>query len=139
MVACNYALARFLASKLPFMQPGVVLNWKTTMPCSSSMPPTLTRRGEGSTFLAGNVHSTHIRNIWWHGKEASIFYKRLATMLAAKWGDPYSQVLCWRRCRLAFSLLRSSIQAIRGARSSRGHPIRGGLPIDLIRSEAAFN
>ena len=72
------------------------------------------------------------------GREASTFYKRLATMLAAKWGDPYSQVLCWLRCRLGFSLLRSSIQAIRGARSSCGHPIKGGLPIDLIRSEAAF-
>ena len=72
------------------------------------------------------------------GKEASTFYKRLATMLAAKWGDPYSQVLCWLRCRLGFSLLRSSIQAIRGARSSCGHPIKGGLPIDLIMSEAAF-
>ena len=75
------------------------------------------------------------------GKEATALYKRLATMLAAKWGDPYSRVLCWLRCRLGFSLLRSSIQAIRGARSSNGHPVICGLPLplDLIQSEAAFN
>ena len=51
-------------------------------------------------------------------KEATIFYKRLASMLASKWDTPYSSTLCWLRCRLAFSLLRSAIQLIRGARSS---------------------
>ena len=54
------------------------------------------------------------------GTEASIFYKRLATLLADKWDSHYSRTLCWLRCRLSFSLLRSSIQALRGARSSRG-------------------
>ena len=50
--------------------------------------------------------------------EANVFYKRLASKLASKWDHPYNSTLCWLRCRLAFSLLRSSIQAIRGARSS---------------------
>ena len=36
--------------------------------------------------------------------EASIFYKRLASMLASKWDHPYSNTLCWLRCRLGFSL-----------------------------------
>ncbi len=68
-------------------------------------------------------------------REATTFYKRLASMLASKWDQPYSSTLCWLRCRLTFSLLRSSIQAIRGSRSSRGHPYRSGA-IDLVISEA---
>ncbi len=53
-------------------------------------------------------------------REATIFYKRLASMLSSKWDQTYNSTLRWLRCRLAFSLLRSSIQAIRGARSSQG-------------------
>ena len=55
------------------------------------------------------------------GTEANIFYKRLASLLATKRDDQYCKTLCWLRCRLSFSLLRSCIQALRGARSSRGH------------------
>ena len=67
--------------------------------------------------------------------EANVFYKRLASMLATKWDHSYSTTLCWLRCRLVFSLLRSSIQAIRGARSTCGHPIKPPMAIDLITSE----
>ena len=45
--------------------------------------------------------------------EANTFYKRLASLLATKWDHPYSTTLCWLRCRLGFSLLRSAIQSIR--------------------------
>ena len=41
-------------------------------------------------------------------KEATIFYKRLASMLASKWDTPYSSTLCSLRFRLSFSLLRSA-------------------------------
>ena len=70
------------------------------------------------------------------GVEAENFYKRLASMLASKWDSPYSSTLCWLRCRLAFSLLRSAIQAIRGARSSQGHAMRSPSAIDLVNAEA---
>ena len=56
--------------------------------------------------------------------EASIFYRRLASLLASKWDHPYSSTLCSLRCSLAFTLLHSAIQSIRGARSSCGHAIR---------------
>ena len=69
------------------------------------------------------------------GVEATTFYKRLASKLS-QWNSPYSTTLCWLRCRLAFSLLRSSIQAIRGARSSCGHAVRSPGPIDLITTES---
>ena len=70
------------------------------------------------------------------GNEATTFYKRLASMLSQKWDTPYSTTLCWLRCRLAFSLLRSSIQAIRGARSSCGHAARLPDAVDLVTSES---
>ena len=67
-------------------------------------------------------------------REATTFYKRLASMLSSKWDQPYSVTLCWLCCGLTFSFLRSSIQAIRGSRSSCGHPFRYGA-IDLVISE----
>ena len=69
-------------------------------------------------------------------REANTVYKRLASMLASKWDHTYSSTLCWLRCRLAFSLLRSSLQAIRGARSSCGHAIKMPMVVDLINSES---
>lgn len=52
------------------------------------------------------------------GKAATVTYKRLASLLATKWSEPYSSVLCWMRCLLNFSLLRSAISCLRGSRSS---------------------
>jgi len=46
----------------------------------------------------------------------------------------YSLVLSWLRCNLSFSLLRSAITCLRGARSSRGLPARIGA-LDLAVSE----
>jgi len=70
------------------------------------------------------------------GNEATTFYKHLASLLAQKWDSPYSSTLCWLRCRLSYSLLCSSIQAIRGARSSQGHAVRSPTAIDLITKES---
>ena len=72
-------------------------------------------------------------------KQSTTFYKRLASRLAEKWEQPYSTTLYWLRARLSFSLLRSAIQCIRGARSSRGHAVKSSSPIDLISSEASLN
>ena len=55
-------------------------------------------------------------------KEATSSYKRLASLLAAKRDQTYSCTITWLRCLLSFSLLRSAIQCIRGARSSKGQP-----------------
>ena len=46
--------------------------------------------------------------------ECTTFFKRLADLLSVKKQLPYSQVLCWFRCRLSFALLRSAIMAVRG-------------------------
>ena len=70
------------------------------------------------------------------GREATCFYKRLASMLAQKWDYPYSTTLCWLRCRLTFSLIRSAIQALRGARSTRGQAVHSPAAIDLAITES---
>ena len=70
-------------------------------------------------------------------KQATNFYKRLASLLADKWEQPYSTTLYWLRCSLSFSLLRSAIQCIRGARSSRGHAVKFS-PVDLVTAEASL-
>ena len=52
------------------------------------------------------------------GRQAEVFYKRLVSMIAKKRDEPYSRVMGWIRCRISFSLLRSSIMCIRGSRST---------------------
>ena len=69
------------------------------------------------------------------GREATTFYKRIASLLSDKWDYPYSKTLNWLRCRLSFSLLRSSIQAIRGARSSRGNAVTP-TSVELVAEES---
>ena len=65
------------------------------------------------------------------GPAATITYKRMASLLAEKRGQPYSRTLGWLRCRLNFSLIRSAIQCIRGARSARHRPIRPTMEFDI--------
>ncbi len=74
------------------------------------------------------------------GPAASVFYKRLASMLADKWKQPYGTTIGWLRCRLSFSLLRSSIRCIRGARSSIRN-FYSSLPgaVELAVSESKLN
>ena len=64
------------------------------------------------------------------GRIATSTYKRLASLLAEKWNQAYGPTMSWLRCRLSFSLLRSSIQALRGSRSSSGCAIHSATPID---------
>ena len=54
-------------------------------------------------------------------KSTAVAYKRLASLLANKRDQPYSVVMAWLRCHLSFSLLRSAITCLRGARSTTGH------------------
>ena len=68
--------------------------------------------------------------------EATFFYKRLAFLLAQKWGDEYSIVMGWLRYSLSFSLVCSAIQCIQGARSAIGHYIATPPPMDLVRVES---
>ncbi len=69
-------------------------------------------------------------------QEATRFYKHLASDLAVKWDQPYNSTIAWLRCRITFSLLRSAIRCLRGARSSQGKPSKLVIPpIDLALSE----
>ena len=74
-------------------------------------------------------------------KEASIFYKRLASLLSEKHGQTYSTTMAWLRCVLSFSLLRSSILCFRGHRSAVGRPSKTTplLPVDVIRAESSWS
>ena len=71
------------------------------------------------------------------GNEANTFYKRLASLLASKRDDPYGSTLAWLRCRLSFSLLRSSIRCISEARSRQCLAIKS-LPVDLVKAETGI-
>ena len=55
------------------------------------------------------------------GREATMFYKRLADTLSTKNNAHYSTTLAWIRCKLSFSLIRSAVMCIRGNRSAAHH------------------
>ena len=69
------------------------------------------------------------------GKSAMTTYKRLASLLAEKREQEYSTTMTWLRCHLSFSLLRSAITCLRGARSSYRHAAKGQIVPDLAVSE----
>ncbi len=74
------------------------------------------------------------------GKEAKIVLKRIASLVSVKRDTPYSKVINWIRCRLSFSLLRSSLLCIRGTRSHTHNALRNSdIPIQLALSESHLN
>ena len=59
------------------------------------------------------------------GREAIVFYRRLADHLFRRGSTSYSQTLAFIRCTLSFSLLRSATMCIRGTGADLGF-IKGG-------------
>ena len=81
------------------------------------------------------------------GPAASIFFKKLASMISAKRGHTYQKVMTWIKQRITFSLLRSAISAIRVTRPSMSPPpdptmitiiTRSGHNIDCIVYECIY-
>ena len=66
------------------------------------------------------------------GSAATVAYKRLASMLSTQRGQSYSSVVSWIRCSTSFSLLRSAVTCLRGARSHRGSPVTIFIIIIII-------
>ena len=63
------------------------------------------------------------------GPECTRFHKRVAELLSAKRGESYPHVMNFIRTRIRFSLLRSTLVAIRG---ERGRGNRSGVPISEL-------
>ena len=57
------------------------------------------------------------------GSLTTRYLKHLARTLAEKKDERYSEVMCWLRTRLAFSLLRTAIMCLRGTHSTRRSPM----------------
>ena len=73
------------------------------------------------------------------GPQATTSYKRLASLLCTKWNQAYSLTIMWLRCRLAYSLLRSSVMCIREARSHLGHYTSATQPpLDLVQGKPSY-
>ena len=69
-------------------------------------------------------------------RQSTIFYKRLALLVAEKRELKYSDVIRWLRLKLSFCLLRSSIMCLRGSRSSYHRPVKADVSIDTQSAEA---
>ena len=71
------------------------------------------------------------------GIAATTAYKRLVSLLAARRNQDYGNVVSWIRCSTCFSLLRSAVICLRGARSHRGSPVTiGALDLAIAKGQA---
>ena len=68
--------------------------------------------------VAANTHKA------WDGTAASVFYKRLASMLAEKQVQLYAKNIGWLWCTHSFSLMRSTLMCIRRSCSTWKRPDR---------------
>ena len=50
-------------------------------------------------------------------QEATVMYKRLASLLAEKRDESYGAIMGWLRCKISFTLLRTALLCLRGSRS----------------------
>ena len=68
---------------------------------------------------------------------ATTTFKRLASLISEKQQQDYNKTIAWIRCLLSFSLVRSSVMCLRGARSSYHRPTRPeyDTPLDVALSE----
>ena len=65
------------------------------------------------------------------GKEAKAFEKRIASMLAAKWESPYSEMMGYIRGRMGMAVVRANTMMLRGSHSRRRF-------IPVVEDTAAF-
>ena len=68
---------------------------------------------------------------------ATITFKRLASLIAEKQQQEYNKTIGWIRYLLSFSLVRSSVMCLRGARSSYHRPTKLDFdtPLDVALSD----
>ena len=66
--------------------------------------------------------------------EATVFYRRLASLLASKRDEPYSVVMGWLRCLFSFLLLRASIMCVRGRKKRRVDESHSDSPLEVVTS-----
>ena len=69
------------------------------------------------------------------GGAATVAYKQLVTLIAAKREQPHCVVIGWLQCHLCFGLLRSTIMCLRGSRPRHGHAPLLDAPVDLAVHE----
>ena len=76
------------------------------------------------------------------GPSAMIMYKRLTSLIATKHAAPYSVTMRMIRCKIAFSLIDTTVMCLRGARSSSHKPMKAldliDTPVDLVVNEGHF-
>ena len=73
------------------------------------------------------------------GRLAKTFFARLASLLANKRQAKYATTMGLIRCQISFSLMRSAIMCLRGARSSRHHASKVCDSIPLAVTEGRFS
>ena len=71
------------------------------------------------------------------GKEATVFYRRLADLLSRS-NVVYSTTLAWIRCTISFSLLRSATMCIRGSRSISYRSLDASPEVGLAESSRDY-
>ena len=71
-------------------------------------------------------------------KEAMVALKLLASKIAEKTNEIYSNVICNLRCKLSFELYHAALMMLRGSRRRRAGP-QWNRPVDVVINEARID
>ena len=71
--------------------------------------------------------------------EATIFFKRLASLLAERRDESYSVMMGWLRCAISICLLRSSIRCVRGTRRRTPTVPTDNTTVASVESRILYN
>ena len=73
------------------------------------------------------------------GPEATKYHKRVAELLSVKRGEEYSHVMNYVRTKIRFSILKSTLVAVRGVRGKqRRDPPISDISMNLIPEQRAY-
>ena len=65
------------------------------------------------------------------GPISSLVYKQIASLQSEKRQRPYSSLVNFIRCKLAFSILRSTVHCLKGTRSQAPLPSNSDIPFNF--------
>ena len=66
--------------------------------------------------------------------EATVFYRRLVSLLGTKRNEPYAVVMGWLRCTFSFLLIRAAIMCVHGTTKCHRDDNFSNSPLEVVAS-----
>ena len=128
----------FLMSEFLILMPDQTAN-KVSQPLTENMKASSNEHmSRGGAWILYPMHlSCRLLEVWAELPLCMCYIQTTFLYAGCDLNQPYSSTINWLRCRLCFSLLRTSIQCIHVAHSTSGHASKFITPpTDFVGAEA---